>query len=40
MKKDIKKEVEEATKALNQDAPFADVNPEAADVPESVVKDL
>lgn len=40
MKKDIKKEVDEATKALNQDAPFADVNPAAADMPAEVVKDL
>ncbi len=40
MEKDIKKEVEEATKSLNQDAPFADVNAAAADMPEEVVKDL
>ncbi len=40
MEKNIKKEVEEATKSLNQDAPFADVDPQAADMPEEVVKDL
>lgn len=40
MEKDIKKEVKEAVEELNQDAPFADVNPAAADMPEEVVKDL
>ncbi len=40
MDKKINEEVKDATKILNQDAPFADVNPEAADMPESVVKDL
>lgn len=40
MEKNIKEEVKEATKSLNQDAPFADVDPSAADIPEEVVKDL
>ncbi len=40
MKKNINEEVEEATKALNQDAPYADVDAAAADMPEEVVKDL
>ncbi len=40
MEKNIKKEVEEATKSLNLDAPFADVDAAAADMPEKVVKDL
>ena len=40
MKKNIKEEVENATKVSNQDAPYADVDAAAADMPESVVKDL
>lgn len=40
MEKKIKEEVKEAIKELNQDAPFADVDPTAADMPEEVVKDL
>lgn len=37
---EIEKEVKQATKELNLNAPYADVDSEAADVPESVVKDL
>ncbi len=40
MEKPINEEVKEANAELNQDAPFADVDPKAADMPESVVKDL
>ncbi len=40
MEKKIAEEVKEADKELNQDAPFADVDPEAADMPAEVVKDL
>lgn len=40
MEKDINKKVKEAVKELNQDAPFADVDPTAADMPAEVVKDL
>lgn len=36
----IEKEVKQANKEMNLDAPYADVDSEAADVPESVVKDL
>lgn len=37
---EIEKEVKQATKELNLNAPYADVDSEAADVPDSVVKDL
>lgn len=40
MEKDINDEVKNADKILNLDAPFADVDPEAADMPDSVVNDL
>ena len=36
----IEDEVRDADRNMNLDAPFADVNPEAADMPDSVVKDL
>ncbi len=39
-KQNIAEEVKEAVKTMNMDAPYADVDPEVADVPESVVKDL
>lgn len=37
---EIEKEVKQATKELNLNAPYSDVDSEAADVPDSVVKDL
>ncbi len=40
MEKDIKKEEEEVTKTLIKDAPNQNVDAEAADMPEKVVKDL
>ncbi len=40
MEKKIAEEVKEGYQELNLDAPFADVDPKAADVPEEVVKDL
>ena len=40
MEKNINEEVKEANKMMNQDAPFADVDPAAADMPADVVKDL
>lgn len=40
MEKNINEEVKDANKILNQDAPYADVDPEAADMPAEVVNDL
>ena len=40
MEKKINEEVKDAVKELNQDAPFADVDAAAADMPADVVKDL
>ncbi len=39
-KKDLNKEVNEAIERLDSDAPFADVDPQAADVPAEVADDL
>lgn len=39
-KKDIDNEVKEAIRKLDSDAPYADVDPEAADVPAEVAEDL
>ena len=39
-KKIREEEVKEAIQKLDIDAPYADVDPEAADMPEEVVKDL
>lgn len=40
MEKKISEEIKEGYQKLNLDAPYADVDPEAADMPEEVVKDL
>lgn len=40
MKKKIEKEVKEGYQELDLNAPYADVDPEAADVPQEVEKDL
>lgn len=40
MENKIEKEVKEAYQKLDLDAPYADVDPEAADIPEEVVKYL
>lgn len=37
---DVENEVKQVNMELNLDAPYADVDSEAADIPESVVKDL
>lgn len=40
MEKNINEEVKNADRILNRNAPYADVDPEAADMPNSVVEDL
>ncbi len=40
MEKNINEEVKEAIEKLDKDAPYADVDPEAAGIPEEVANDL
>ncbi|MDE6649328.1 MAG: hypothetical protein K2K45_05310 [Muribaculaceae bacterium] len=36
----IENEIRDADRKMNLDAPFADVDPQAADMPDSIVDDL